>query len=172
LIVVAKDDATHRALSEAFASRKVTKEYLALVLGVPRSIEGRITAPIGRDPRHRKKMSVKAPRGRAARSDFRVVEAFRGAALLAVRLHTGRTHQIRVHLSSIGHPVAGDTVYGGDRRVPPGAREAIASLSRPALHASRLSFTHPATGEPISFESPLPEDIEDAMSRLRAAPVS
>jgi 23S rRNA pseudouridine1911/1915/1917 synthase len=172
LIVIAKDDRTHRSLAEAFAARRVEKEYRALVLGVPGSVEGRITAPIGRDPRERKKMSVRAPRARAARSDYRILEAFRGAALLGVRLHTGRTHQIRVHLASIGHPVAGDLVYGGERRLPPGLKEALSPLARPALHAARLAFLHPGTGEEVSFSSPLPADIEDAMRRLRSRPVS
>jgi 23S rRNA pseudouridine1911/1915/1917 synthase len=170
LLVVAKDDATHLALSRQFSGRTVEKEYLAVVLGVPRAREGAIDAPIGRDPVHRQRMSVRAPRGRTARSTYRVVEALDGAALLRVRIATGRTHQIRVHLAALGHPVAGDATYGG-RRSPasrrPEARAALEALARPALHAARLAFTHPATGERLSFESPLPADLQDLLAALR-----
>jgi 23S rRNA pseudouridine1911/1915/1917 synthase len=172
LLVVAKDDATHRALVEQFASRTVEKEYLALVLGAPAGSRGEVDAPIGRDPVHRQKMSVRAPRGREARTRWSVEERLDGATLLRVRIHTGRTHQIRVHLASIGHPVAGDAVYGGTRTPPSkraAAREALGSLGRPALHSARLSFTHPATGERVTFVSPLPKDVADALERLRAA---
>jgi 23S rRNA pseudouridine1911/1915/1917 synthase len=115
-------------------------------------------------------MSARAPRGRAARSTYRVVEALDGAALLRVRIATGRTHQIRVHLAAVGHPVAGDPTYGGRR--PPGsrrpeARAALEALSRPALHAAHLAFTHPASGERVSFSSPLPADLEDLLAALR-----
>jgi 23S rRNA pseudouridine1911/1915/1917 synthase len=170
LMVVAKDDETHRALARQFARREVEKEYLALVLGVPAPRQGELTAPIGRDPLHRKRMSVRAPRGRPARTGYRVVETFDGAALLRVRLHTGRTHQIRVHLASLGHPVAGDAVYGAGRRPSPrraASREALGSLERPALHAARLGFEHPARRERLAFESPLPEDLADVLRRLR-----
>jgi 23S rRNA pseudouridine1911/1915/1917 synthase len=172
LLVVAKDDATHRALVGQFASRTVEKEYLALVLGVPPRPGGEVAAPIGRDPVHRQKMSVRAPRGREARTSWAVEERLDGATLLRVRIHTGRTHQIRVHLASIGHPVAGDAVYGGTRTPPSrraAAREVLASLERPALHSARLSFTHPASGERVTFVSPLPKDLSDALERLRAA---
>jgi len=172
LLVVAKDDATHRALVEQFASRTVEKQYLALVLGAPARSSGEVEAPIGRDPVHRQKMSVRAPRGREARTSWAVEERLDGATLLRVRIHTGRTHQIRVHLASIGHPVAGDAVYGGTRTPPSrraAARGALASLERPALHSARLSFTHPATGERVTFVSPLPTDLSEALERLRAA---
>jgi 23S rRNA pseudouridine1911/1915/1917 synthase len=173
LIMVAKDDRTHRALSEALAKREVQKEYLALVVGVPRKPQGEITAPIGRDERDRKRMSVRSRRGREARSSYVVEEPFDGAALLRVAIHTGRTHQIRVHLSSIGHPVAGDKAYGGDRfppSVPKRTREALATLGRPALHAARLALTHPGKGERVTFESPLPDDIREVLERLRNRP--
>jgi 23S rRNA pseudouridine1911/1915/1917 synthase len=172
LLVVAKDDEAHRALVSQFAGRSVEKEYLALVLGVPTRPRGEITAPIGRDPVHRKRMSTRAPRGRAARSAWTLVERFDGAALLRVRIHTGRTHQIRVHLASIGHPVAGDAVYGGTRTPASrraAARLALAGLGRPALHAARLAFLHPGSGARAVFESPLPVDLEAVLSALRTA---
>jgi 23S rRNA pseudouridine1911/1915/1917 synthase len=172
LIVVAKDDATHRALVEQFASRTVEKEYLALVLGVPARPRGEIDAPIGRDPVHRQRMSVRAPRGRTARTTWAIEERLDGAALMRARIHTGRTHQIRVHLASIGHPVAGDAVYGGTRTPPSrraASRAALAALARPALHSARLSFTHPATGERVVFTSPLPDDIRRVLAALREA---
>jgi 23S rRNA pseudouridine1911/1915/1917 synthase len=172
LLVVAKDDETHRSLVRQFAGRTVEKEYLALVLGSPARDSGEVDSPIGRDPVHRQKMSVRAPRGREARTSWRVLERFDGAALLRVRIHTGRTHQIRVHLASIGHPVAGDPVYGGQRALPSrrgAAREAFAALDRPALHAASLSFTHPATGGRLSFEAPLPADLESVLALLRVA---
>jgi 23S rRNA pseudouridine1911/1915/1917 synthase len=172
LLVVAKDDETHRSLVRQFAGRTVEKEYVALVLGSPARDSGEIDSPIGRDPIDRKRMSVRARRGREARTSWRVVERFDGAALLRVRIHTGRTHQIRVHLASIGHPVAGDAVYGGKRTLASrrgAAREAYASLDRPALHAARLSFTHPATGEALAFEAPLPQDLESVLALLRVA---
>jgi 23S rRNA pseudouridine1911/1915/1917 synthase len=174
LLLVAKDDATHRALAAQFASRTVDKEYLALVLGVPSRPRGEIDSPIGRDPANRQRMKARAPRGRDARTSFEVSERLDGAALLRVRLHTGRTHQIRVHLASIGHPVAGDATYGGTRT--PGSRHAAAraalqALERPALHAFRLSFTHPATGERLTFTSPLPADLEQTLAALRTAGV-
>jgi 23S rRNA pseudouridine1911/1915/1917 synthase len=174
LMVVAKDDEAHRALARQFADRSVEKEYVALVLGVPSRREGTIEAAIGRHPVDRKRMSVRPKGGRAARSSYVVAEAFDGAALLRVRIHTGRTHQIRVHLAALGHPVAGDSTYGGTRAAPSrgkAAREILESLARPALHAARLSFTHPATGERMAFESPLPADVVSVVERLRSAPV-
>jgi len=172
LLVVAKDDETHRSLVRQFASRTVEKEYLALVLGQPARATGEVDAPIGRDPVHRQKMSVRAPRGREARTSWRIEERFDGAALLRVRIHTGRTHQIRVHLASIGHPVAGDPVYGGTRTPSSRraeARAALQSLERPALHAARLAFTHPASGDRLALEAPLPEDLHRVLERLRSA---
>jgi 23S rRNA pseudouridine1911/1915/1917 synthase len=170
LMVVAKDDATHRGLAAQFAGRTVEKEYLAVVLGVPRPPEGAIDLPIGRDPVHRQRMSVRAARGRQARSRYAVVEAFDGAALVRVHIHTGRTHQVRVHLAALGHPLAGDATYGG-RREPSSrshaAREALSTFPRPALHAARLAFVHPGTGQRLEFRSPVPPDMAALMEALR-----
>jgi 23S rRNA pseudouridine1911/1915/1917 synthase len=171
LLVAAKDDVTHRGLAAQFAARTVEKEYLALVLGVPARREGHISAAIGRHPVQRKRMSVSPRVGREALTSYRVEEALDGAALLRVRIHTGRTHQIRVHLASLGHPVAGDREYGGTRTPPSRrarSRERLSSLTRPALHAARLSFTHPSTGERLTFESPLPPDLAEVLEGLRA----
>jgi 23S rRNA pseudouridine1911/1915/1917 synthase len=170
LIVVAKSDEAHRGLAAQFASRKVEKQYLAVVHGVPRPRSGTIDAPIGRHPVQRKKMSTTAPHARAARSSYVVEEALDGAALLRVRIHTGRTHQIRVHVASLGHPIVGDATYGGTRQ--PSAksvahREAIAGFPRPALHAAALAFTHPVTNERLSLEAPLPDDIAGLLVNLR-----
>jgi 23S rRNA pseudouridine1911/1915/1917 synthase len=170
LLVVAKDDETHRALVRQFSSRRVEKEYLALVHGVPRSRRGEIATTVGRHPVHRKKMAVDVPRGRSALTAWSREEPFDGACLLRVRIHTGRTHQIRVHLASIGHPVAGDDTYGGTRTPSSRraeARRALTSLERPALHAARLAFTHPASGERVEFEAPLPGDIASVLHDLR-----
>jgi 23S rRNA pseudouridine1911/1915/1917 synthase len=167
LLVVAKDDATHRALAAQFAGRSVEKEYLALVIGVPRARTGELTAPIGRDPVHRQRMSVRAKKGREARTTWRLEEAFDRAALLRVRIHTGRTHQIRVHLAAAGHPVAGDRTYGSQSRRG-AARDALRDLTHPALHAARLTFVHPGSGQPMTFEAPLPPDLQAVLARLRA----
>jgi 23S rRNA pseudouridine1911/1915/1917 synthase len=171
LLVVAKDDETHRSLSRQFARRTVEKVYEAIVLGVPRARQAVIDLPVGRDPHQRKRMSVRAPRGRPARSTYEVLEALDGAARLRVHIHTGRTHQIRVHLASIGHPVAGDATYGGRRAARSrraASREALDRFGRPALHSSLLAFDHPASGARQRFESPLPEDMRALLDVLRS----
>jgi 23S rRNA pseudouridine1911/1915/1917 synthase len=115
-------------------------------------------------------MAIRTDRGRAALSSYRVVEPLDGAALVRVRIHTGRTHQIRVHLAALGHPVAGDKTYGGTRSAPSrrmASRAVLAALTRPALHAARLAFDHPASGERLAFESPLPPELAEAVEQLR-----
>ncbi len=170
LLVVAKDDETHRGLARQFAGRTVEKVYEAVVLGVPKPARGAVEAAIGRDPVHRKRRSVRAPRGRPARTTYEVAEGLDGAARLRVRIHTGRTHQVRVHLASIGHPLVGDQLYGGRRSaacVSLAAREAVQRFPRPALHAALLAFTHPVTGAALRLESPLPADMLELLAALR-----
>jgi len=152
VMLVAKNSAAQANLSKQFKSHAVTKAYLALVKGRLEPEEGIIEADIGRDPRHRQRMAVVAE-GKEARTDYRVIKYVGGYTLLEVRPETGRTHQIRVHLAAIGFPVVGDKVYGV--KSP--------HLSRQFLHASRLGFRLPSTGEYIEFESALPEDLQKAM---------
>jgi 23S rRNA pseudouridine1911/1915/1917 synthase len=140
----------------------VLREYLALVRGAPRAASGTVEAPIGRHPIDRKRMSTRTRRGRAAVTHYRVEERLRGASLLRVRLETGRTHQVRVHLASIGLPVLGDPVYGGAHALGAGL-----GLARQALHAAVLGFTHPTSGAALRFESPLPPDLSRALEALR-----
>ncbi|MHB0970337.1 MAG: RluA family pseudouridine synthase [Thermoanaerobaculia bacterium] len=169
LLVVAKNDTAHRALTSQWNSAAVKKEYLALVYGSPRSASGTIEKPIGRDPRDRKKMNVVAG-GRAAVTIYEVVETLRYASLLRCTLKSGRTHQIRVHLKALGHPIVGDPLYAGpqwkgipDRKL----QKIISAFPRQALHAARLSFPHPRSGEPMTFEAPLPEDFAALLAALR-----
>jgi len=179
LLVAAKTDAAHRGLAELFADHGRTgsleREYLALVWGRFDAAAGKIAAPLGRDPRHREKMAVASEeRGRHATTHWRLMEAFGPASLVACQLETGRTHQIRVHMASIGHPLLGDSVYGAGfntkaARLSEAARAALAGLGRQALHASILGFEHPATGAPLRFESPPPEDFSHLLIALRAA---
>ena len=160
VIVAAKNDAAHLALARDLKERAVEKTYLAIVHGVPREDKGTIDAPIGRHPTHRKKMAVLPEgQGRPAVTHYEVVERLPGYALLSVHPITGRTHQIRVHLAHIGHPVVGDPVYG--RRKAPGG------IAGQALHAVSLSLHHPRTGERMCFAAPLPEDMERLLTRLR-----
>jgi len=160
VILVAKNDAAHRALAALFAGRHVEKTYLALVRGEVRADRGRIEKPIARDPQHRTRMTARLGRGRAAWTEYRVLRRFAGFTFLEVRIGTGRTHQIRVHLSSVGHPVAGDRLYGaeaGPAAQPPG---------RFFLHAHRIRFQHPFTGRPVEIESPLPAGLTGWLERL------
>jgi 23S rRNA pseudouridine1911/1915/1917 synthase len=165
LMVVAKNDATHRALSRQFHDRAVGKEYVALVWGTPEA--GRlVSSPIGRDPTHRARMSSRSTRVRPAVTRLLSVERLKGVALVRVAIATGRTHQIRVHLSEIGHPVVGDELYGGVRRHLPMHLRGLLLLDRPFLHAARLSFTHPADGSSLTFEAPLPADLSGILAGL------
>lgn len=171
LIVVAKNDVAHERLSEQFQRREVIKLYIALVYGRMSEAQGEINARIGRSPRHRTRMSVLAGgAGREAITLFKVTTRYDQFTLLQAQPKTGRTHQIRVHLSHIGHPVVGDSTYGSgrlnsvrDRRV----KEAIKALGRHFLHAAELSFAHPRTGEKLSFKSPLPIDLGATMGLIQ-----
>jgi 23S rRNA pseudouridine1911/1915/1917 synthase len=166
LMVVAKHDAAHAELARQFHDREVEKDYVALVWGVVRAGR-RIEEPVGRDPVHRQKMSTRARRARTAVTRITRVEQLPGVTLATVAIATGRTHQIRVHLHSIGHPVVGDALYGGiHRRVPPHLR-AVAHLDRPFLHAGRLAFTQPTTGGRLEFECPVPDDLQRVLDQLR-----
>jgi 23S rRNA pseudouridine1911/1915/1917 synthase len=167
LMVVAKHDAAHQELARQFRDREVSKEYTALVWGVVQAGR-RIEQRIGRDPANRKKMSARARRSREATTRITHVEHLGpGLTLAEVAIHTGRTHQIRVHLSAIGHPIVGDSLYGGIRRRVPGHLRAVRHLSRPFLHASRLAFVHPVDRRRLEFSSPLPSDLQDVLDELR-----
>jgi 23S rRNA pseudouridine1911/1915/1917 synthase len=159
LLVVARSEEAHRRLQQLLRQRKIAREYLALVRGRPRSRRGRIEAPIGRDRQDPTRISLDTDAPRDAVTNFEVLETMRRHALLRVALETGRTHQIRVHLAAIDLPVSGDPVYGfsGDL-----------GLERQFLHAARLAFPHPMTGEPVEVASPLPGDLEAALEQARA----
>jgi 23S rRNA pseudouridine1911/1915/1917 synthase len=169
LLVVAKTDAAHQGLAELFAdhgrSGSLVREYLALVWGAMDRKAGTVDAPIARHPRQREKMAVAAEeRGRRAVTHWRVEQELGPASLIACRLETGRTHQIRVHLAHIGHPLLGDSVYGAGfkskaAQLPDGARAALAELGRQALHAAKLGFVHPITGEALAFETTPPAEM-------------
>lgn len=159
LILVAKSTRVCEELQAQFQARQVHKTYIALVEGVPSASHGLIDAPIGRDPRQRKRMMV-TPQGRPAQTHYRIAETYGEYALLEVHPLTGRTHQVRVHLAFIGHPVVGDPVYGRRKQRLP--------CSRQFLHALRLEFIHPVTGQPLDFTAPLPEDLREVLEELRA----
>mgnify|MGYP001477604777 CR=1 FL=1 len=167
VMVVAKHDSAHEELSRQFHDREVEKEYVALVWGVVQAGR-RIDLPVGRDPSDRKKMSARARRARQAVTRIVKAEHFGSVLTLAhVAIHTGRTHQIRVHLSAIGHPVVGDSLYGGLRRRVRGDVRAVTHLDRPFLHAARLAFSHPADGRRMEFVSELPDDLQRVLDELR-----
>ena len=165
LMVVAKHDAAHEELSRQFHDREVEKEYIALVWGTVQAGR-RIDAPIGRDQADRKKMSARARRRREAVTRIVRADPVRAFTLARVAIHTGRTHLIRVHLSAIGHPVVGDSLYGGVRRRVPGDLRAVTRLERPFLHAARLAFTHPRDGRRMEFTSELPADLQRVLDEL------
>lgn len=162
VILVARTDAAHRSLAEQFASRSVDKVYLALVHGNVTQDQGRIERPISRDPARRVRMTARRAEGRAAVTEFRVLRRFAGFTFLEVRIRTGRTHQIRAHFSTLGHPVAGDRLYGAPARVP-----GMPPLDRYFLHAHRVRFAHPATGAPVAVEAPLPPELAGWMGLLQ-----
>lgn len=166
LMVVAKHDAAHEALARQFRDREVEKEYVALVWGVVQAGR-RIDLAVGRDPAHRMKMSARARRSREAVTRIVAAEPVSALTLVRVAIYTGRTHQIRVHLSAIGHPVVGDPLYGGVHRRVAGDLRAITHLDRPFLHASRLAFKHPHDGRRMEFTSPLPADLQHVLDELR-----
>lgn len=179
LLVVAKTDAAHHGLQAQFAAHDLERCYLAVVHGIPdpasarlRGLAGidwepggvlRIEGNIGRHPGDRKRMTVLSRDGKPAVTRARVLERFDGAALVECRLETGRTHQIRVHMTFAGHPLVGDAIYGRRRGTGP-----VAGFARQALHAATLGFIHPVSGEPMRFASPLPEDMTDLLAALRA----
>jgi 23S rRNA pseudouridine1911/1915/1917 synthase len=163
LIIVAKNDRAHRGLAEQFSERSLQKEYLALVAGAPALLSGSIRKPIGRNPSHRHKMAVVETGGKDAHTDWQVVEKFGDlAALIRCTIHTGRTHQIRVHLKSLGHVLLGDDVYGWK----PDARLAV-QPARVMLHAEHLVLRHPITGKVLDLRAPLPKDFLATIAQLR-----
>ena len=165
VMVIAKNDAAHQELARQFQDREVEKEYVALVWGVVQAGR-RIDAAIGRDPVNRQKMSARARHARDAVTRITRAHHMPGVTLCQVAIHTGRTHQIRVHLSAIGHPVVGDSLYGGVRRRVPGDIRAVQHLERPFLHAERLVFSHPRDARRMEFTAPLPEDLQRVLDEL------
>ena len=162
VLVVARTDEAHQSLARQFHDREVEKVYLALAHGRMEQVTGRITAPITRDPIRRTRMTTKLGRGRTALTEYRVLEQFELFSYVEVKIGTGRTHQIRVHLASVKHPVFGDRLYGAPAMIP-----GIPTLDRFFLHAHRLQFRSPSTGEPIRIESPLPPDLSELLDTLR-----
>jgi len=165
LLVIAKNDFTHQSLSRQFKAKQIFKQYVALVHGVMQQAEGTIESKIGRHPKHRKKMAVISSaetkvKGREALTHYKVVEKFNNYTLVELILETGRTHQIRVHLTSIGHSIVGDPTYGH-------RREEFNKVNGQLLHAAKLGFIHPRTGEPVEFEREMPDDMRDVVKRLR-----
>jgi 23S rRNA pseudouridine1911/1915/1917 synthase len=165
VMVVAKHDKAHAELARQFHDREVEKEYVALVWGVVQAGR-RIDTPIGRDPHDRQKMSARARRARSAVTRITHAQHFRGVTLVHVAIATGRTHQIRVHLGAIGHPLVGDSVYGGGRKRVPGDLRAVARLQRPFLHSSRIAFAHPGDGRRLEVTAPLPPDLQGVLDEI------
>jgi 23S rRNA pseudouridine1911/1915/1917 synthase len=165
VMVIAKNDDAHKELARQFHDREVEKEYVALTWGLVQQRK-RINAAIGRDPKNRVKMSTRAGRARSAVTRVTWSRDLKGVTLIRVAIATGRTHQIRVHLSAIGHPIVGDALYGGVHRRVPHPLHAVTKLTRPFLHAERLAFTHPRTHERLEFSAPLPDDLEAVLMDL------
>ncbi len=168
LVLVAKNDFAHRALAAQFKSRQVSKTYLALVHGRIASNRGEIVRPVGRDPRRRIRMKAGGLRPREAVTGYRVLRHFGNFTLVEAHPRTGRTHQLRVHFASIGHPVAGDTLYGAPARIVAGATKRD-TLGRNFLHAAAIEFLHPRSMKPTKFEAPLPKELEDFLKTLSGA---
>lgn len=167
LLMVAKNDQAHLSLSQQLAERTISREYLALACGKFKAEDGKIDTPIGRHTTDRKKMSTQTHKGREAITFYKVQERFGGLTLLSVRLKTGRTHQIRVHLSSIRHPIFGDKSYRGTASYQIPKTDITITLNRQALHAQSLGFKHPETGETLKFETPPPEDMQKILKTLK-----
>ena len=174
VLLVARTPQALEGLARQFRDRTLTKRYVAVVHGVVRPAAGVIDEAIGRHPRHRQQMSVRARRGRPAVTRFEVVERFPGASLLRLAPQTGRTHQLRVHLAALGHPIVADRLYGGRGRrgAPEAVVAALDACPRQALHAESLSFTHPISGEPMVVRAPLPSDLATLLGALRNAALS
>jgi 23S rRNA pseudouridine1911/1915/1917 synthase len=168
VLLVARNDAAHAALAAQFSGRQVRKTYIALVQGKLERTSGSIGLPIARDPQRRTRMTTRRKQGREARTDWRVLARIDGYTLVEVELHTGRTHQIRVHFSALGHPVAGDTLYGAARE-PRAGKQALEPLGRNFLHAARIIFEHPRRKEPVEIRAPLPAALRDWLLRLARA---
>ena len=179
MIVVAKNDVAHRKLGVQFSKREVKKRYAALVHGWPEKDRGTINLPISRDSIRRTRMTTKGSGGRSALSHYevreRIASPFGKFALVDVRIETGRTHQIRVHMASIGHPVVGDSLYGAPKDLKRGTVKAamgtpaVLSLGRNFLHSAAVEFKQPRTGEPLSLEAPLPQELIAFLDKLRRA---
>ncbi len=170
VLLIARTAAALAALGRQFRDRTVQKTYVAVVHGRVAGTSGIVDRPIGRDPRERKRMSVRSGGGRVAVTRWTVAERFPGATLLHLHPETGRTHQLRVHLAALGHPIVGDRVYGGRRRPPAGAPPLLATFPRQALHAAEVAFRHPRTGEQTALGAPLPADIRTLLDALRTPP--
>ena len=169
VMLVAKNTPAHRHLAQQFKNREIKKEYVALVYGVPSPSSGTIDLALGRDLRNRKKISTRARHKRTAVTHYRIQEDFGFVSLLKIRIETGRTHQIRVHLAHKGHPVVGDSLYGtdGTRSLPARLSQSAKKLQRPFLHSRRLEFRHPKSGEILSFEAPLAPELQKFLSVIR-----
>jgi 23S rRNA pseudouridine1911/1915/1917 synthase len=172
ILLVAKNDFAHAKLADSFRERTVQKTYIALVHGILAGDGGRIELPIARDPLRRNRMTAKraasAPNARAARTDWRALARIDSTTLVEVQLHTGRTHQIRVHFSALRHPVVGDALYGASPQLEVGDTS-LPALGRNFLHAARIGFRHPRTAQPLELTAPLPAELRNYLARLAAA---